>query len=207
GPARDDGRRVATCAATWSRPARRPAAIPAGSIEIERLALEVLAALHRDQHREALLLRIAVLLRLHQPPPHLLVDRPGAVDLRGAVEARDAALGQEARLPELRLPEIDGDLGPVGEGGGGRAPAALPGREVLVVEHHRAATLSHLGEPVRSDDGDQADVGGEGGVDVLVERSRDLHAILPEPASGSPRYPTVPFRPRSWPPPSGSRCR
>src|SRR5262249_51689869 len=51
---------------------------------------QIFRPLHLDEHAEALLLRIALLLRFDQPLPDLLVDRAGLADFRGSVKARDA---------------------------------------------------------------------------------------------------------------------
>ena len=40
-------------------------------IDVQRLAVQIFGALHLDQHREPLLLRIPILLRLNQPFPSL----------------------------------------------------------------------------------------------------------------------------------------
>src|SRR5579863_7026169 len=61
------------------------------SVELERLAGQVLGPFDRDQHRVALFFRVAVLFGLDQPLPDLVIDRPGLVDPGGAVEAGDAA--------------------------------------------------------------------------------------------------------------------
>src|SRR5262249_36386503 len=127
-----------------------------------------------DQHRVPLLVRIAILLRLDESPPDLLVRRARLVDLGGPVEARDPALGQDAGLAELGLAQVHGHLGAVPEHGVGLALAPLPQAGVLVVVHHRAAPWADLGEAVRLHGADQADVGGKRGVDVLVQDLRDL---------------------------------
>src|SRR5713101_8074741 len=106
----------------------------APSDEIQRLSVEILGALHLDEHGVALLLRVPVLLRLHQALPDAFVCRSRAVNRRRAVEARDAPLGQEPGFPQRGLSQEHGDLGPVPEVLVGRALAALPERDVLVVE-------------------------------------------------------------------------
>ena len=82
---------------------------------------EILGALHLDQHAKALLVRIAVLLGLDQALPDLVVDRPGLVDARRAVEARDAAGRQQSELAQLDLAQEHRDLGAVGQVRVGRA--------------------------------------------------------------------------------------
>src|SRR5213593_1760748 len=108
-------------------------AVTPPSGERQRLPVQVLGPLDLDQHRESLLVRIAVLLGPHETAPHLLVRRARPVDLRRAVEARDAALRQHACFAELGLAEKDRDLGPVLEVGVRGALAPLPQREVVVV--------------------------------------------------------------------------
>ena len=54
--------------------------------------VEILRSLDRDQHGIALLVRIAILLGLHEPAPHFLVGSARLVNLGDAVEACDAAL-------------------------------------------------------------------------------------------------------------------
>src|SRR4029453_2024241 len=106
---------------------------PGRSFQRERLAVEILRALHLDENRESLLIRIALLLGLDEAAPDLLVGRAGLVNLRGAVEPGDVALRQHAGFAQLGLSEKDRDLGPVLEIGVRRALATLPERQMLVV--------------------------------------------------------------------------
>src|SRR5262249_42596868 len=141
---------------------------------------QILGPLNLDQNPETLLLRIALLLRLDQPLPDLLVDRPRLVELRGPVEARDAAAGQQARLAQRRLAEIDRDLAAVREIAGGRALAALPEREMLVVIDQSTAAWRDLRITVRQRRPDQADMRRIGRIDVLVQSFRnDRQDVLP----------------------------
>src|SRR4029077_10366192 len=51
--------------------------LSSGSGTPQRLPVEILCPVDFDQHGMAALLRIAILLRLDETPPHLLVDRAG----------------------------------------------------------------------------------------------------------------------------------
>ena len=77
-------------------------------------------------------------LGLHEPAPDLFVCRAGLVNLRGAVEAGDAALRQHAGLAQLWLSQKHRDLALVLEVGVRGAPCRAPTGEVLVVVDHRA---------------------------------------------------------------------
>src|SRR5262249_54304053 len=139
----------------------------------QRIPTEIFRPLHLDENPEPFLLRIALLLRLDQPGPDLIVDRARFVDFRGPVEARDAAAGQQPRLAQRRLAEIDRDLAAVGEITGGRSLAALPEREMLIVEDQCAATRGDLRKAVRQRGPYQADMRGIGRVDMLVQSLRN----------------------------------
>src|SRR5688572_29522511 len=141
--------------------------------ERERLAVQVLGALDPDEHRVALLLRIPVLLGLDQALRHSLVHLARLVDLGRAVEARHAPFRQDARLAQLRLAQEHRDLGAVLEQLVGRALAAFPEREVLLVVHHGAAARADLGVAVRLNHADERDVGRKGSIDVLVQDLRN----------------------------------
>ena len=140
----------------WWRPGFRVSPRVSGN------AVQILGALHLDQHGEALLVGVAVLLGLHQPAPDLLVLRAGFHHLRRAIEPGDAALRQHAVGAQLRLAEIHRDLCAVVQRCGGRALAALPQRDVVVVKHHRAAARRDLRVAVRQHGADQAYMLGEG---------------------------------------------
>src|SRR5437867_7363683 len=130
----------------------RPLTASAGtrsSGERQRLTVQVFGALHLDEDREAFLVRVAILLGLHEAPPDLFVRRARPVDLRCPVEPRDTALGQHAGLAQLGLAKEHGHLAVLHEVGVRRALASLPQRQVVVVVDHRAAARRHLGEPVR----------------------------------------------------------
>src|SRR5207302_10354818 len=86
---------------------RRARACQRRSCQRQRLAVEILGALDLDEDREALLVRVALLLGLDEAPPDLLVRRARLVDLGGAVEARDAILGQHAGLAKLGFSQED----------------------------------------------------------------------------------------------------
>src|SRR5688500_1375060 len=158
-----------------ARPTGPPPTINTGvsTAQLERLAVQVFGALHADQHRVALLLRIAVLLGLDELLPHLVVDLAGAVQARAAVEADDPALGQNAGLAQLGLAQEYRELGAVLQQAVGRALAALPQRKVLVVVHHGAAARADLRVAVGHHHAHQADVGGKRAVDVLVQDFRN----------------------------------
>src|SRR5215471_7223318 len=83
-------------------------ALGLGSVERQRLSVEIFGALDFDQDRKSFLVRIAVFFRLHQTPPDLFVNRAGFVNPGAAVEPGDASLWQDAFLAELRVAEEDG---------------------------------------------------------------------------------------------------
>ena len=118
------------------------------SIELERGSVEFFGPLDLNQDRVPLFIRVAVLFGLDEAAPDLLVDRPRPIDLGPAVEPGDAALWQNPFLAQLRLAEINRELGSVGEVLVGRALAALPQPDVRVIVHHRAAARGDLGKPV-----------------------------------------------------------
>src|SRR4051794_20672481 len=99
--------------------ALHPRYTPRGSVELQRFAVEILGSLDLNQHGEPGLVGIAVLLRLDQTLPYLLVDRSGSVDLGTPVEAGDPALRQNPLLPQLRLAEEHGEPRAVGQIGAG----------------------------------------------------------------------------------------
>jgi hypothetical protein len=72
-------------------------------------AAKVFGSLHLDEHAEALLLRIALLLRLDEPLPDFLIDRAGLLDFRRAVEARSVVPRRQASFAQRRPAEEDGD--------------------------------------------------------------------------------------------------
>src|SRR5580700_3502068 len=146
---------------------------PGRSIQLERLARQILGAVDRDQHRVALLVRIAVLLGLHQAAPYLVIDWARFVDFRGAVKAGDAAERKDAFLTQRRLPEIDRQLAAVRHCSRRAAPAAFPQADMLVVIDHRAAARGDLREPVGQHRAEQADIRRKRGVDVVVQDFRD----------------------------------
>ena len=80
------------------------------------------------------LFRIALLFRLDQTLPDLLINRPRFVDLRPSVEPQDAAFRQNAGLAQRRFAHEDRDWRPVREILRRRSPAALPQRDVLVIK-------------------------------------------------------------------------
>src|SRR5438874_4467525 len=175
--------------------------------KLERLAVQVFGALDADQHRVAFLLRIALLLGRDQALPDLVVDRPGLVHFRRAVEARDAALGQQARFAQRGLAHEDGDLGAVVELRVGRAFAALPECEMLVVVHHGAAARADLRIAVGERHADEADIGRKGGIDVLVQRFRNHESSLrtiSAPLASAASLPNATSRARYFMPQSGA---
>src|SRR5260370_32683427 len=109
-----------------SRPALTASLPEIRSVENEGLSGQILGAFDGNQHRVALFFRVAILLRLYQPPPDLLIDRPGLVDLGGAVKAGDAAPRQYPFFAQRRLSEIDRQLAAVLPGVVGTAGAAPP---------------------------------------------------------------------------------
>src|SRR5579862_1083195 len=144
---------------------------------------QVFGPLHLDEHTKALLVRIALLLRLDESLPNFVIDRAGFVGFRGAVEARNATPRQQTGFAQRRLTEEHSDLGAVREVGIGRPSAALPQRKVLVVEHHRAATRGNLSISTRQRRADQADMRWIGRIDVFLQRfwncrQRSLHERL-----------------------------
>jgi hypothetical protein len=147
--------------------------------EIQRFAAEILRALNLDEHAVSFLFRIAIFLRLNHATPDLFVYGARLVDFRDAVKAGDAALRQDAGLPQFRLSKEDSDLGAVGQTLVGRSFAALPNCEVLIIEHHRAAAWSHLGKSIRQYGGEEADIYWKCSVDMFVEDFRYFgHARL-----------------------------
>src|SRR5688572_4550833 len=159
-----------------ARPTGPPPTMRTGTTrrsELERLAVEVLGTLDANQHRVALLLRVAVLLRLDEPLPHAVVHLAGLVDLGGTVEARHPALRQDAGLAQLGLSQEHRDLGAVRELLVGRTLAALPERKVLLVIDHRAAARADLRIAVRLHRADKRNVGWKGGIDVIVQDLRN----------------------------------
>src|SRR6266568_1446791 len=141
--------------------------------EIERNAVQVFSALNLDENAESFLFRIAVLFRLDESFPDLLVLRSGLANRRSAVEAPHATLGQHAGLSQLRFSKEDRDLGSVLQIGVRCALAALPQRKMFVVEHHGAASRRHLRKPIRQHGGDEAYVHRKRRIDVLVQNLRD----------------------------------
>ena len=87
----------------------------ARSIELERRSVQLLGTLDLDQDRVPLFFRVAVLFGLDQAAPHLLVYRPRPIDLRPTIKSGDAALWQNAFLAQLRLTEVNRQLGSIGE--------------------------------------------------------------------------------------------
>src|SRR5262249_41066811 len=79
----------------------------------KRLAVQVLCPLHLDADAEALLLRVPILFGLDESRPDLFVHWPRLENLRGAVEACDAALWKEPALAQGRLSQEHGHLDPV----------------------------------------------------------------------------------------------
>jgi hypothetical protein len=55
-----------------------------------------------------------------------------------------------------------------------RSLPALPQRDVLVVEDHRAAARRDLGKSIRQHRSNETDVRWVGGIDVLVQNLRNL---------------------------------
>jgi hypothetical protein len=68
---------------------------------LERFAVQPFRPFDRDENGEALLLGVAVLLRLDEALPHLLVDRSRLMDRRRAVEPGDAAFRQDVVRAQL----------------------------------------------------------------------------------------------------------
>ena len=92
-------------ATTGMRAKPSPSCCFCPGIPLQRRAVQFFRPFHLDQHGKPLLLGVAILLRLNQPAPHLLIHRSGLDDLRGAVEPRDAALRQHAVGTQLRMAE------------------------------------------------------------------------------------------------------
>src|ERR1700691_1005852 len=157
---------------------------------LQRLTGQILGALDRDENRIAFLVRVALLLRLDETAPDLVIDRSGFVDLGPAVEPQDDAARQDARLAQRRIAHEDGDRRAVLEILGRASPPALPQRDVLVVEHHGAAARRDLGKAVRQHRSDETDVRRVGGIDGLVQSLRNLGQI----ALLGKRAPTLPHR-------------
>src|SRR6476619_4958445 len=91
------------------------------------------SAVAREKHLTPLF-RVALLLRLDQTVPDLLINRSGFVDLRPSVEPQDAAFRQNAGLAQRRLAHEDRDRRPVRQILRCRSLATLPQCDVLVVE-------------------------------------------------------------------------
>src|SRR5713101_6180683 len=145
------------------------ATLPApGSLEGQWLPGQILGAINGNQHRVALFFRVAILFGLDQPPPDLLIDRPGFVYFRGAIEARYATPRQHPLFAQRRLAEVDRQLAAVLHGVGRTARPALPQPDMFVVVHHRAAARGHLREAVGQYRAQQAHIGGKRGVDVRL---------------------------------------
>src|SRR5271169_5721940 len=81
----------------------------------QRLTRQILGSLDRNEDGIAPLFRVALLLRLDQTVPDLLINRSRFVDLRPSVEPQDAAFRQNAGLAQRRLAHEDRDRRPVGE--------------------------------------------------------------------------------------------
>src|SRR5262245_59889689 len=165
-----------------ARSRRATTALRADELQVERISAEVLGAFDHDQDAIAFLLGVGFLLGLDQALPHRVIDGTGLVDLGGAVKPGNAAARQKAAFAQRRLAEEDRDLGAVLDGCVGRAPTALPQRNVLVVEDHGAAAWGDLRVTVWQNRSDQADELRVCGVDVLVKGLRNgRHCSPPEP--------------------------
>jgi hypothetical protein len=100
------------------------------------------------------------------------------VDLCPSVEPQDAAFRQNSGLAQRRLAHEDRDRRPVREIPRRRSLAALPQRDVLVVEDHRAAARRDLGKSIWQHGSDQTDVRRVRGIDVLVQNLRNLSQTI-----------------------------
>src|SRR5439155_27259619 len=124
----------------------------------KRSAVQVFRPFNRDENPETLLFRIAILLRLDEAFPDLLVNGSGLVNRGGAIEARNAALRQHSGLPQLRFPEEHRDLRSILQVRVRRALAPFPQGEMPIVEHHGTTPRGHLCKPIRQHRGNQANI-------------------------------------------------